>query len=309
MRLDRQAENFLTSVSTRRRNPVRGVTVQKYRGILTNWILPLLGQRDLRDIENGAARELVQHLTDAKLSATTINSVFNVLKDVVKSAVDSNGNELYPRVWNTDFIDLPVIKTDALVAPTVTSADVQTALAAPNPQDKALYALLAGTGLRIGEAAALTLGTSQGNVWLPDLCVIKVNSTVVDGKIQTTPKTEAGNREVDLHPDLNQYLVKLVGNHDGLVFQNRDGGILNEKTARKHLKLAGLKADGQAFHAFRRFRITHLEAEGVPAGLQRFWTGHASKDVHERYIKFQSQTQTRREWARRAGLGFNLEAV
>ncbi len=60
------------------------------------------------------------------------------------------------------------------------------------------------------------------------------------------------------------------------------------------------------YHSFRRFRITHLENMGVPRGMAMFWTGHASRNVHETYIKFERDLQARKEWCEKAGLGFEI---
>lgn len=304
-----QADIFLKSLETRRRNPARESSLRKYRSHLNVWILPLFGELDLSEIENGKAKQLVQTLVEAKLSATTIESIFNILKELVKSAVDPNGNQLYPRVWNTDFIDLPIVSRAALKAPVMTQQAVQQAISRAQAADKALYSILAGTGLRIGEALALSLNPDLGNVWLPSESIIRVRSTVVKGKLQSSPKTQAGIREVDVPPVLNTFLTEQlkIGKlpSTGLLFQDEAGGPANDETVRRNLKHNGVST---AFHSFRRFRITHLEASGVPSGLQRFWTGHAAKDVHEDYIKFQNQIETRKLWAEKAGLGFRLEA-
>lgn len=309
MLLRDQAKNFIEELQTRRRCPAKLTTINKYQSHLDTWILPMFGGLELSEIENGKAKLLVHKLVESKLSATSIESVFNVLKELVKSAVDPNGNQLYPRVWNPNFIDLPVVSRTALKAPIITREGVQQAISRAQMTDKALYSILAGTGLRIGEALGLSLNLGQGNLWKPDRAVIKVQSTVVKGKLQASPKTQAGVREVDVPPELNLFLCaqvksdKLPGN--GFLFQDRDGGPANDETVRKTLKSNGVET---AFHSFRRFRITHLEASGVPAGLQRYWTGHGSKDVHEDYIKFEKQTETRKLWAEKAGLGFQLEA-
>lgn len=44
---------------------------------------------------------------DARLRFTAIRSYTNAVKMVVASAVNKEGDPLYPRKWNRDFIDLP----------------------------------------------------------------------------------------------------------------------------------------------------------------------------------------------------------
>jgi len=64
-----------------------------------------------------------------------------------------------------------------------------------SPQrERVLFALLAGTGLRIGEALAL-----KHSDFSDGFRVLRVNRSLWKGKEQS-PKTENAVREVDLHP-------------------------------------------------------------------------------------------------------------
>ena len=307
MTLKQQAETFMAQIQTRRRNPVRQATVKAYRSHLDKWILPLLGGEDLAKIENGLVKNFIRKLSEAKLSAASITSIFNVVKQIVASAVDENGNRLYERTWNADFLDLPVINPASQKSPCVASDAIQKAVETAKGQDKALYALLAGSGLRIGEALALMTGPDDGknSFWQPETGVVTIRTTVVNGKIQTSPKTEAGNRQVDLSEELNVFLTSHIETKIGLLFASAAGSPMRQMTAYEHLKKVGIPG----FHSFRRFRITHLDTVGVPPGLQRFWTGHAAGDVHETYIKMGGKIEERKEWAKRAALGFQLEAA
>ena len=59
------------------------------------------------------------------LGASAIRSYTNAVKMVVASAVNEEGDALYPRKWNHDFIDLPEDKNPK--QPTLTG-DVVTAI-------------------------------------------------------------------------------------------------------------------------------------------------------------------------------------
>jgi len=63
---------------------------------------------------------------------------------------------------------------------------------------KSLYALLAGTGLRIEEAFALQVEDIEHSV-------IHVRHSMWNGKLYS-PKTAAGLREVDIHHSLTELL-------------------------------------------------------------------------------------------------------
>jgi integrase len=312
MLLKQQAETFMSQIETRRRNPVKSSTAKAYRTHLNKWILPLLGSEDLAKVENGVVKTFLQKLSEAGLSAATINSIFSTVKQIVASAVDENGNQLYQRAWNADFIDLPVISKANQNTPVSTPQSIQEAIRRAKGQEKALYAILAGAGLRVGEALALMVGPDDGlnSFWVPESGILQIRTTlnINTGEVGP-PKTEAGVRQVDLNPRLNTFLCQLLLDGDlprcGFLFRNAYGtGPVRFNTLREHAVELGIDP---RFHAFRRFRITHMELVGVPPGLQRFWTGHAAGDVHETYVRMGEKVEERKTWAQKAGLGFQLE--
>lgn len=84
----------------------------------------------------------------AGLPSQTIGNYVQVVKLLVASAVDEEGEQLYPRTWNRDFIQLPVVHKDQQHRPSVTDADLKLILSKTiEPKYAVLFALLAGTGL------------------------------------------------------------------------------------------------------------------------------------------------------------------
>jgi len=308
MKLSEQAERFIRQIANRKRAPARKATLLSFRNRLDSVILPRLGEMDLKDIENGVVRQFVSDIS-SDLAPTTITATLSLLKAVIASAVDENGNRTYNRTWNADFIDAPLVTRQGLNAPTIALESLLGAIRGAQEQDKPLYAILAGTGLRIGECLALGTGQASGlNLWNPDKAVLSIRSTVLqDGTIQPMPKTEAGIREVDIHPALNSFLKasKAVSASGGLLFQNDSKPLIYSSVLRRMHKL-GVP---EAFHAFRRFRVTHLEGQNVPHSLIQFWTGHAAADITDHYTRIGSDVQTRKEWCERAGLGFSLPEI
>jgi integrase len=303
MKLNEQAARFIRQIANRKRGPARKATLLSFQNRLDSIILPRLGEMSLYDIENGTVRDFVADIS-RELAPTTVTATLSLLKAVIASAVDQNGNRLFNRTWNADFIDAPLIVQKDLNAPVIGRETLLEAIRKAQPTDRALYSLLAGTGLRIGEA--LALGTGQGtglNLWDPDKGVLSIRSTVLqNGEIQPMPKTEAGIREVDIHPELNSFLRRRPI-ESGLLFQNNDKPLVYSTVLRRMHKL-GIE---EAFHAFRRFRVTHLEGQNVPHTLIQFWTGHAAGDITDRYTRIGSDIQTRKEWCEKAGLGFQLQ--
>ena len=285
----------MDQIQTRRREPAKAKTIKAYRSYLDNWVLPYLGKANLKDVENGTLKAFVAQI-HPRLAPTTVTAVVGLVKKIVASAVDPNGNQLYPRTWNNEFIDLPVVRDEDVNAPTIGREGLQEAISRAQHFGSYIHgflALLASSGLRVGEALAL-----QAQDWDRDQAIIRVNSTLVDGKIQDSPKTEAGYRQVDLDPVLNAYLNKEVIWREGRLFP------VDERTAYNHLQdRAGLNT---GFHAFRRFRRTQLESQNVPQGLSSYWLGHSIPGVAGRYVKFENNLIARKQWAEKAGLGFEL---
>lgn len=300
-----QSESLMAQLQSRRRHPVAQATLTAYQSRLKSHILPAMGNIGLAEVDNGKLKAFVASLSEKGLSAPTITGIVGLVKLIVSSAVDANGNEMYPRKWNHDFIDLPVVNPASQDAPILSHKVLQKALQTTISADKALYALLAGSGARIGEIEALMVGPDDGlmSFWRPETNSLVIRTTTVDGHIQSHPKSNAGNREIDLSTELNNFLIQTLRPESGLLFKTRQGNPMRRATAYEHLQAAGIK-DG--FHAFRRFRITHLEKSNVPRRLIEFWAGHSADNITDRYIKIGQDIQARREWAEKAGLGFEL---
>jgi integrase len=150
-----QAEWWMESLSTRRRRPLKPATVYGWQHCLDRWILPNLAHKLVSEVGNGALRQFVEILSAAGLAPKTIVNVVTVVKFVVASAVDEEGDQIHPRVWNYEFIQLPLVIKGKQNRPTVTEAEVSGLLNSLKERYAVLVALVAGTGLRIGEALAV----------------------------------------------------------------------------------------------------------------------------------------------------------
>jgi integrase len=85
--------------SARKRKPVAPSTIEDWERVLKNWMNPNVGDLPLSEINNGALKKLVAVMSKAGLSAKTIETYTGVAKMVVASAVNSEGEQLYPRKW------------------------------------------------------------------------------------------------------------------------------------------------------------------------------------------------------------------
>ena len=300
-----QGELWLRELATRKRKPVAPSTLRVFSSYVRR-LTPMIGESKLADINNGVLRDLVQTLDREKLSPKTINELVSVVKQVVGSVVDQDGNEVFKRDWNHTFIDLPTVADQN--QPCLTRQDVERCIEnAATEQEKLLYAVLAGTGLRIAEALSIHVaGRADQTSWSPESQAIMVCSSIFAGKEIARVKTDAARRTVDLDPSLNDLIASFV-EHEGIqpgayLFQARSGRPMHLKTARE--RLAKHKIPG--FHAFRRFRITRLRESGCAEDILRFWVGHEGQNITDRYSKLGEKIDLRLEWSRRAGLGFDL---
>ena len=300
-----QSAVWLNHTQTRKRSPIKPATAAGYHSYVAKWLDPNLGELPLSQVDNKTVRDFVAKLAAAKLSPKSIVHIVTVAKMVVASAKDDNGKRLYPREWNHEFIDLPVVKSKDQNTPTVEAGEVSDILLKAKGRYKVLYALLAGTGLRIGEALAIRLEEySEDHTTISSDCkIIHARKSVWRGQEQA-PKTDNAVRDVDVHSSLAAFLKEFIGSRtSGFLFQSKGGKPLTQRNImRDSLHKLGVRG----FHAFRRFRVMHLRDQGTPEDILRFWIGHADQSVTDRYSKMSKRIQSRKEWAEKAGFGFNL---
>jgi integrase len=159
-----------------------------------------------------------------------------------------------------------------------------------------LFALLAGTGLRAGEALVL-----KPSDFSPDFRVLHVTKSIWHGREQD-PKTPAASREVDIAEPLAALLQVFAEGKAGYMFGTRSGRPLAQRNVHR--------AAGVSLHAFRRFRTETLRRARVPEDLIGLWLGHAPHSVTHLYAGgLQNDRAWRREWCDRVGLGFSIGLI
>ncbi|MGC1254618.1 MAG: hypothetical protein WA867_03625, partial [Candidatus Acidiferrales bacterium] len=134
------------------------------------------------------------------------------------------------------------------------------------------------------------------------------------GEIVPTPKTDAGYRDVDVHPLVAKMLRKYIGNREsGFLLETETGNMLWPSTlCRDGLKtiLKGMGRSKVRFHAFRRFRQAVLEKSDVRQLLIDYWMAHDNSDMSSRYAKqLTEDVEFRQGWAEKVGLGFVMPEV
>ena len=312
-----QVKWWLNHVQGRKRKPVALSTLELWEGCLNNWINPNIGEVPLSEVNNAVLKSLVAKMVDGGLSPKSIDTYSQVVKMVVASAVNDEGEEIYPRKWNHEFIDMPVVEEERQNTPTF-SSEVMTGLASwKKKRERMIFILCGAAGLRIGE----TLGIEIDKHISPDFLTISIRQKVHHGRVEQRLKTANGGRQVDLHPAIAAFLREFVGDRkSGFLFWTRKGKPLSPTNIiRRHLHTAlkelnyinpftGTHKAGN--HAFRRFRNTYLRNKSLcPEGLRNYWMGHKGNSMDDLYDKIKEDIQFRKMWAERCGFGFELPSV
>jgi integrase len=289
------ADAWLVRLETRRRKPAKPATINTFRSYIRAHI-GAISQQEIAEFGNAQMRDFVAHLAARNLAPKTILEVSNALRQIVASVVDANGDELFPRKWNSEFIDAPIVEKQK--QPTATARQIEQAIAKANDADAVLYILLASSGLRIGEALALRIGPSETSSYFSDAAVTV--RTSLWRRREQDPKTISAFRTVEIVGPAAKRIAEFAKDRSGFLFGN--GLPPSESAFRDRLN----KTSVPGFHAFRRFRTTWLRKNRSPEDLVRFWLGHSSQTITDGYSKLSEDVEYRREVAEKVGVGFDL---
>lgn len=149
-----QAKLYLQEATTRNRKPIEDPT--SIEGALRKWINPVIGDLPLSMVDNLRLKPLVKKMVEGGLSPRTCEKYTLYCKQVVASKKAPNGEDMYPRQWNSEVLDLPVVVYRKQRRPALGVEGVNALIAkAESGQERYFYVLLAATGMRISEALAL----------------------------------------------------------------------------------------------------------------------------------------------------------
>ena len=309
-----QAKRWLEHLRNRKRKPVAPGTIEDWEGILENWINSNIGDCPVGDVNNSVLKRLVAIMSEEGLSPKTIENYVQVPKMVVASVVDDDGNQVYPRKWNHDFIDMPIVEPSEQNRPSF-SFEIMAGLAKYHrPREQMLFILGGAGGFRVGEE----LGIEIDKHLSADCSTITIEQKARRGRVEHRVKNRNAKRQVDLHPEVAKLLKFFIGTRtSGFLFQTKNGTPLSlTNVLRRHLHPALKKlgyvnphtGDHKAgTHAFRRFRNTYLRNEtSCPKGLRDYWLGHAGNSMDDLYDMVKDNPVLRKQRAAEYGIGFEL---
>jgi integrase len=196
--------------------------------------------------------------------------------------------------------------THALKAKTISQL-----IADSTGQERALYVLLAATGMRISEALAV-----ESRHFVNGGRTVKVEQQVKKDvpRIVEYLKTDASYREIDLHPDIAGFLQCFMNGEKGLLFRTQRNSPhlysnLEDRWLTPRLAKMELDEEGMGWHSFKRFRKTWLRGRRCLEDINNFWMGHVPQTMSELYSHIYEEPEMRLAESELVGYGFDLPKV
>jgi len=303
-------------VNSKKRTQIVANTICSYSTAIA-YLNEQIGDMPLASIDNPEAKALVAAMKAAlkdgkrRFSDSTISYYFRIMRQVISSQMDEKFRPVHQREWNLAAIGLPRVNPKNQRRPTMTPQEMTTLLDKAEGQYLMIYFLNLVTGMRISEVVAIEMEKHIE----PDCSIIYVRQQRAKDMNALKPdlKTEAGLRDIDLHPDAARILRNFIGTRkSGFLFQtaNRtmlDPGNIARDSLSPILKEMGRNETGTRFNVFRRFREAVLQRSEARQILIDYWMGHSNPSMGDRYGKqLVEDVEYRQEQAKKVGLGFDL---
>ena len=225
---------------------------------LKRYVYPKWRNWQLGAIDRVAIQTWVNELARTELSPATVVAIFNLLRSILKAAVDAELIPSNPAVR----VKLPPVGTrDGRV---LSPEEAAALIARFNDQRAAALTLLTlGGGLRWGEGAGLhrrSVDTEQSRLWIVEAL------HEARGKLWfEAPKSTSSVREVPIPAPLISSL-QLPSEPDALLFPNATGGPLRRSDFRRRVWVPAKAnvAPELRWHELRKTYASWLEDGGIP---------------------------------------------
>jgi integrase len=206
-------------------------------------------------------------------SAQTVTHGINVASAIFRSAIAQRC------ALSNPFASTPRPSIPHSERPWLTVPDLERLFRQLQPEWLPFYALLAGTGLRYSEAAALRWGDLD---W--DRRRLSITKRVARDGSEDAPKTRRSKRGVPVPATVmaqlrQHYLRSPFKAKRNYVFCTERGTALSDSNMRQRILAPALKAAGLpnvGHHCFRHSYISNALAAGTPIGYVSRIVGHAS---------------------------------
>lgn len=256
-----------------------------YNNIKTH-IKPALGKVKLKDLRAEMVQKFINECSDKGLARDSVEHILSCVYGALEQAMD---NDLIPKNVAAKVI-LPKKEKKEM---RVLTPEEQTRFieAAKNKRHGELFILLLATGLRIGEATALTwddINFEAGTLSVNKTITRSFDDTAPAGKrhprIISDPKTKSSRRVIPLLPSVVQMLKDKKEydepNPKNLLYTSMDGDIVSHLTIRSRfhriLEEANIERKGLHLHSLRHSFATRGLEQGVELKVMQEFLGHAS---------------------------------
>lgn len=261
---------------------LRPTTAAKYGTLGRLYLTDGLGEQAIRTIGKADVRSLFADLRKRGKGAATIEAVARLLHRVLEVAVEED------RIGRNPAHGVRVAPS-ARREPRFLTEDEVAAIADEVPDRyRALVWMLALTGLRIGEAAALRVKNVNEN----HIRVVESSAEVTGRKVTTAPKS-GRSRTVDIPPELRKMLRDHIHSYsnafdpEALVFPGRDGGQLRQNAFRKRIFQPAAERAGiqpvPTVHDLRHTAASFMARAGYTLLEAAGQLGHGAVTMTQRY--------------------------
>ena len=281
-------DKYFTELINSKRRLVKGNTLRVYISIYNNHIKPAMGSKKIKLIERREVQLLQNSIAD-ELSISTANMAVRIIKIILNEAVNDD------IIAKNPANGVKAIKDNNKATETyhrALSNEEQAAFMQEIKNDfyYEFIALLISTGMRSGEAAALTwndIDYKNNVIHITNTMTYTETGELVAGD---TPKTSAGKRDIPLTDTIKHILAmqrskmgNIISMNNKNVFMSVYGGYVYNRAinaaiteALKRLEAKGTHIDHFTAHALRdTFATRYIEQGGKPQTLKVI-LGHSS---------------------------------
>lgn len=271
-------------------------TFEMYAHIINLYIKPEVGNLPLTKLKTHHIQNIINKYA-AKGLTRTLQQIKLTMNQIIKQAI--NNDLLYKNV--AENVTLPQI--DSHSKRSLTNEEKKLLEKADfTMKEKAFVSLLLYSGLRRGEALALTRNDIDF-----EKNVIRVNKTIIykgnNAEIKNSPKTDAGNREIPILSNLKSILRDYIQSIQTIYsFTQNNGEIMSKSSFRRFwdgiMDKLNTAAGGRNYisrnkgenkviaisqditpHTFRHTYATMLYYAGVDIKTAQYLLGHSSIKV------------------------------
>jgi integrase len=289
-RFDRYAARWIDVYRGRTKHGVDENTRDDYRSIIDAWLVPYFRHTPLGDIGPGAVREFIDQLckeTNRSGEPLAPNTIRRIIAPLKAMLADEYENELVGLDASRVRVVVPDRGRPRKPAQKRLAHDQTARIFAAIPaRYRLLFLLLAYTGLRISEALGLQWRDLEQT---PEGPMLIVRRQFYRGKLKEYAKSEAGDREVAVVPQLARELVRHRAScphdaGDAPIFATKYGTHISAHNIRRMLRpiVKGLGLEWVTPHVFRHSLATKLRDAGHDANAIARVLGHADPSFTQR---------------------------